>query len=96
MITPEEALQRAEQIDPTAERFIVRLWDGFDGEWMDVTEPVGPEQAMHVWGERTEQGTRCVSYSEIDYYAIFPSGVVMKFSAEGVGSQTRADRPTTG
>jgi hypothetical protein len=86
--TPTEALARARGLDPTAERFIVRLWDGFDGEWSDVSQPLSAAAAMVAWAKRTNNGTRATSHREVDYYAIFPSTTTMRFSHDGVGSQT--------
>jgi hypothetical protein len=59
------------------ETYIVRQWDGMDGCWTDGTGEVGREEALRVWAERTDGGTRCVAYAEIDYYRIFPGGTRM-------------------
>lgn len=83
MMTPEQALKKAQLRDPSAERFIVRLYDGFDNEWMDVTTALTAEQAMKDWAMRTDNGKRATSYADIDYYAIFPVGTTMVFSEKG-------------
>jgi hypothetical protein len=88
-MTKEDALETAKCKDPTANLFIVRLYDGMDGEWMDVTEPLSAEEAMAIWDRNTEGGTKKISYNEIDYYAIYPATVKMVFSDEGVGPQNR-------
>lgn len=88
MMTGEQAIARAKQIDPTATKFVVRLWDGFDGEWMDVTKPLSAEAAMADWMERTDNGERKTGYDDIDYYAIYPTTTKMRFS-EG-NSMTRS------
>lgn len=59
------------------EIFVVRVWDGMDGCWTDCTGDVGRDEALRVWAERTDGGAHHVSYSEIDYYAIFPGGTQM-------------------
>lgn len=59
--------------------FIVRQWDGMDGCWTDCTGQVDREHALHYWSDRTDGGTRRVSYTEIDYYRIFPGGTRMNW-----------------
>ncbi len=59
------------------ETFIVRQWDGMDGCWTDCTGAVSRDEALRDWAERTLNGVRNVSYSEIDYYAIFPGDTHM-------------------
>lgn len=78
---------------PQTTLYIVRLWDGFDGEWMDVTPPLPKDEAEKEAGDRNEKrigagaGKRHGNYNEIDYYAVFPADTKMRFS-DGV-SQTR-------
>jgi hypothetical protein len=64
--------------------FIVRLYDGFDHEWMDITEPVTRQEADKIWNERTKNGTEKTKYDDIDYFAIFPADTTMLYSVEGV------------
>lgn len=79
----------------TDERYIVRLWDGFDGEWMDVSDPLPKTEAEKLCGDKNEArlggaaGKREGNYNDIDYYAIFPADTKMRFS-EG-RSLTRGD-----
>lgn len=62
----------------TTDLYIVRLWDGFDGEWMDVSEPLPKDEADKL----------CTgSYNDIDYYMVFTADTKM-FFADG-NSQTR-------
>ena len=69
-----------DQVETEAEsKFIVRLWDGFDFEWMDITKPISHEEATKVWNERTKDGTKNTEYSDIDYYRIFPADTRMLF-----------------
>lgn len=74
--------------------YIVRLWDGFDGEWMDVSEPLPKEEAEKLAGDKNEArsgsatGKRDGSYSDVDYYRAFPADTKMIFSEEGLGSMT--------
>lgn len=60
-------------------RFTVRQWDGMDGCWCDVQEArgVSVDAALDAWMMCTENGTRRVSYAEIDYYGIFPADTKM-------------------
>lgn len=60
--------------------FIVRLWDGMDGTWMDVSDAVSAEEANAIWNEKTSQGTKHARYQDIDYYRIFPAETVMLWS----------------
>ena len=62
--------------------FVVRLWDGMDGVWTDVTEPLPKEEADKVWREKTENGTKKVSFDEIDYYQVFPASTRMIYSGD--------------
>jgi hypothetical protein len=78
-VTDLEALyKRSNHINFDAhEKFIVRVWDGMDGCWTDVTGEVSRDEALRVWDERTAHGTRATTYADIDYYAIFPWGARM-------------------
>ena len=62
------------------ELFIVRLWDGMDGTWMDVSGPVTMDEAMQIWEEKTEHGTKATTFMDIDYYRIFPAETKMLWS----------------
>ena len=64
-------------------KFIVRLYDGFDNEWIDVSEPSSYEEALEVWSEKTNGGTEKTTYNDIDYYAIFSEDTVMRYCLEG-------------
>jgi len=63
-------------------KFIVRLYDGFDYEWIDITDPLFLEDARKVWMEKTENGIKHTKYEHIDYYDIFPEDTVMIYSVE--------------
>ena len=67
------------------ETYVVRHWDGMDGCWTDCTGEVGREEALRYWANRTDGGTRCVAYDDIDYYRIFPGGTRMHWD----GSEAR-------
>lgn len=60
---------------------VVRLFDGFDHEWMDVTEPMSKADADAKWNELTENGTKMTSYSDIDYYKVYPVDTKMFFAS---------------
>ena len=58
--------------------WVVRQWDGMDGCWADATGPLTPPAALAVWNERTDSGTKRVSFkNDIDYYRIFPADTRM-------------------
>lgn len=59
--------------------FIVRLWDGMDGIWCDVSEPVSKEEADRIWKEKTQNGTKAVKFEDIDYFHIFPADTTMRY-----------------
>lgn len=63
-------------------KFIVRLYDGFDNVWTDISRPVSEDEANRIWNEKTANGTRASKFSDIDYYAIFPADTKMLFRAE--------------
>ena len=65
------------------EKFVVRLYDGFDNEWIDVSEPVSREEAEKILNEKTEDGTKNTKFDDIDYYAIFPEDTIMFYSWAG-------------
>lgn len=74
--------------------YIVRLWDGFDGEWMDVSDPLPKDEAEKLAGDKNEArtsgpgaGLREGRYDQIDYYRAWPADTKMVFS-DG-NSQTR-------
>jgi|tagenome__1003787_1003787.scaffolds.fasta_scaffold19458501_2 hypothetical protein len=70
----------------TQREWVVRLWDGFDGEWMDVSEPMAEVEAVKLAGDKNEArggsaaGKREGSYSDIDYYKAYPADTRMHFS----------------
>lgn len=64
--------------------FIVRLYDGFDNQWMDICDPVCKEEAERIWNEKTKNGTEKTKYADIDYYNICPADTHMVFS-DGFG-----------
>jgi len=62
------------------ERFIVRLYDGMDGYWSDVSRYVSREEADRIWMEKTKNGTEKTSYEDIDYFKIFPANTMMLYT----------------
>jgi hypothetical protein len=66
-------------LDRPGARFTVRQWDGMDGCWCDVEEAkcVSVDAALDAWMRCTKNGTKGVSFSEIDYCAIFPADTRM-------------------
>jgi hypothetical protein len=53
------------------EKYIVKLYDGFDNEWITIGENLSYNDAQKLWNEKTNNGTRKTSYNDIDYYKIF-------------------------
>jgi NDP-sugar pyrophosphorylase family protein len=50
--------------------YTVRLYDGFDNEWMDIETFDNYDEAKKLWNDRTKNGTENTSYNDIDYYII--------------------------
>lgn len=63
--------------------FVVRLYDGMDNCWMDVSEPLPKIEADQVWLEKTDNGTRATHYDDIDYYRVCPADTKMVHSVVG-------------
>lgn len=62
------------------DKFTLRVWDGMDGCWCDVVTNVDLAFALRAWCERTENGTKATSYSDIDYYKIFTADTKLLYS----------------
>lgn len=60
--------------------YVVRHWDGFDGEWMDVFGPAAKSACDAYWREKTDNGKKNSSYDDIDYYRVFPADTKMQYS----------------
>jgi hypothetical protein len=60
--------------------FVVRLYDGMDNQWIDVSPPASFEDACKVWLKETDGGAKNTSYNDIDYYRVFPADTKMIFS----------------
>lgn len=52
-------------------KYIVRIYDGFDNEWTDVSKPCSKDEAQRIWNEKTNNGKEKTCYGDIDYYKIF-------------------------
>jgi len=61
-------------------KYIVRLYDGFDNLWMDISKPVSKKIAKCIWNKETKNGTKNTRYDDIDYYDIFPADTKMIYS----------------
>lgn len=64
--------------------FVVRLYDGFDNEWMDISGNVPREEAERILSDNTDGGIRNTTFDDIDYYRIFPADTKMIFGRESV------------
>ena len=67
-----------------SDKYIVRLYDGFDNIWMDVSKHVSLEEAQRIYNKMTNNGKHSTKYDDIDYYKIFPSDTIMAFSEKGI------------
>lgn len=65
-----------------ATSFTLRVFDGMDGCWCDVVANVDLAFALRAWCERTENGTKATSYSDIDYYKIFAADTHMLYNGD--------------
>jgi len=63
--------------DFVAGRFAVRHWDGMDGCWSDVATDLSGTDALRMWSERTQGGTRQTRFDQIDYVRLFPGDTKM-------------------
>jgi hypothetical protein len=70
--------------DAGENKFVVRLYDMFDG-WIDITGPLSKEEAHARWMKETWDGTRKTKYSDGDYYAVFPADTRMIYTPEFLG-----------
>ncbi|MCX9024684.1 MAG: hypothetical protein OIN85_01145 [Candidatus Methanoperedens sp.] len=68
------------------ELFVVRLYDGFDNQWIDVSGAVPRSKAEDILSEKTCKGTKNTNYGDIDYYKIFPANSRMLYS-DGFGAK---------
>lgn len=62
--------------------YVVRLYDGFDNMWLDVSGPLPYDKAKEIWLEKTNNGTKFTKFNDIDYYKIFPADTRMMYSSE--------------
>lgn len=67
----------------TEQKYVVRLYDGFDNCWIDVSDPVSRKEADKIWNEKTDNGTKKTSYANIDYFSVFEADTIMLNSVEG-------------
>lgn len=67
----------------TEQLYVVRLYDGFDNLWMDVSKPMSKAEAEKLAGDKNEErsgsgaGNRDGHYDEIDYYKAWPADTRM-------------------
>lgn len=66
------------------EKYIVRLFDMFDG-WIDIQDNLTKDEADQLLAEKTNNGTKNTKYEDGDYYAIFPSDTKMLVTPERLG-----------
>lgn len=59
----------------------LRLWDGMDGCWCDCVSGTA-EVVLREWYKNTDGGSRKTSFSDIDYYRIFPADTKMVYGPD--------------
>jgi len=69
-----------DHLDPKG-RFTVRLYDQYDGYWIDIKKNLSKDEAIERWNEGTKNGTQYTSYEEGAYYDIFPADTRMIFDS---------------
>lgn len=80
-MTPSERYKAATGPLPTSatDRFVLRLWDGMDGAWIDVVTDLTLAEALDLWCTHTRDGAKNTDYDDIDYYRIFPANTKMLY-----------------
>lgn len=64
------------------EKFVVRLWDYFDG-WIDICGPRNKAEAQALFDEKTNNGTvKAKEDFHGGYYRIFPANTRMIWNSE--------------
>jgi hypothetical protein len=81
-INGKTALRCRDYKNALSDKFVVRLYDGFDNVWMDISKPVSKEEADKIFADETDNGTKNTKYDNIDYYAIFPADTKMLYSSD--------------
>lgn len=71
-------------------KYIVRLWDGSDRLWIDVSASLSLFEAAMVWHEKTNGATVKTQYSDFDYYDIFPTSTTMLNSTDVMDPHPRS------
>jgi hypothetical protein len=65
--------------------YVVRLWDGFEHRWMDITRKgLSLPEAAKIWDEHTGGGKNHTKYEDMDYYDVFPDDTTMLYSYEAM------------
>ena len=62
--------------------WILRHYDGFDNEWIDITGAIPYAEALTVYNDRTNNGEKNAKFADIDYYCLFPADTKMLYSAD--------------
>lgn len=64
--------------------FQLRMYDKYDGYWINITEAVTLEAAQEAFNAKTHNGTRNTRYEDGHYYAVFPAATRMLHTPQGV------------
>lgn len=65
--------------------YVVRQYDRFDREWIDIESDMTLPEAAKLWDKETKGGKDHTKYEDGHYFDIFPASTVMLFS-DGFGS----------
>ena len=68
----------------------LRVWDGVDGCWTDCMTG-DAAKVLREWYQKTDGGTKNVSFNEIDYYRVFPADTKMVWDGGPGGEMFRDD-----
>lgn len=79
------------KFNDTSGKFIVRLYDGGDHYWIDVSGPVSWPEAVAIWEVKTANGTRNTEFKHFDYYDIFPADTQMLYNGIWLDSEDDED-----
>lgn len=68
------------RFEDTSGKFIVRLYDGGEHHWIDISGAVTWPEAVAIWEKNTANGTKNTEYKNFDYYDIFPADTQMLYN----------------
>jgi hypothetical protein len=60
------------------------MYDYYEPGWLDIATNLAEDAAVKLWDDLTASGTKMTSYSQGDYYAIFPANTEMACRTQDV------------